>query len=260
MLSALTLVAAMMVAPHSAATPEPTASESSAVESGTVESGAVESGTTVNCVVSASEVTWGFKESFRSYISGAIAQGEWQVSGDVSYTIPQFSFTGGEGSLSFDRSAGEIGYEGALRFVGHGGILDTTVANPRFVLGPERTATLFFDVTGDTMDEVAVNVPDVAFATVSWAENLSEVDEAQGTWRVDDADVILTAAGSDAFGTYPAGEILDPLSFWMTVAPGWFETEDSPLVWLIGGAAAVGAVLVSFAIWRVNKSRAQARQ
>lgn len=251
----LTLVAAMMVAPYSAATLEPTASESSAMESG-----AVESGTTENCVVSASEVTWGFKESFRSYISGAIAQGEWQVSGDVSYTIPQFSFTGGEGSLSVDRSAGEIGYEGALRFVGHGGILDTTVANPRFVLGPERTATLFFDVTGDTMDEEAVNVFDVAFATVSWAENLSEVDEAQGTWRVDDADVVLTAAGSDAFGTYPAGEILDPLSFRVTVTPGCFETEGSQLVWLIGGAAAVGAVLVGFAIWRVNKSRGQARQ
>jgi hypothetical protein len=255
MLRVLTLVAAMMVAPHSAATLEPTASESSAVESG-----AVESGTTEDCVVSSSEVSWGFKESFRAYISGAIAQGEWQVSGDVSYTIPQFSFTGGEGSLSVDRSAGEIGYEGALRFVGHGGILDTTVANPRFVLGPERTATLFFDVTGDTMDEVAVNVFDVAFATVSWAENLSEVDEAQGTWRVDDADVVLTAAGSDAFGTYPAGEILDPLSFRVTVTPGCFETEGSQLVWLIGGAAAVGAVLVGCAIWRVNKSRGQARQ
>ena len=245
MLRALTLVAAIILAPHAAVTPETTAPQSS---------------TTETCVVSSSEVTWGFKESFRAYVSGAIAQGEWQVSGDVSYTIPQFSFTGGGGSLSPDRSSGEIGYEGSLRFVGHGGILDTTVANPRFVLGPERTATLFFDVTGDTMDEVAVNVSDVAFATVSWAENLSEVDEAQGAWRVDDAQVILTAAGSDAFGTYPAGEILDPLSFRMTVTPGCFETEGLGLLWLIGGGAAVGAVLVGFAIWRVNKSRAQARQ
>ena len=37
------------------------------------------------CEVREVTITWGFKESFRSYISGAIAEGSWQTSGDVGY-------------------------------------------------------------------------------------------------------------------------------------------------------------------------------
>ena len=49
------------------------------------------------CEVQDVSITWGFKESFRSYISGSIAQGSWEASGDVGYEIPHFTLTGGTG-------------------------------------------------------------------------------------------------------------------------------------------------------------------
>ena len=211
------------------------------------------------CEVQDVSITWGFKESFRSYISGSIAQGSWEVSGDVGYEIPHFTLTGGTGHVNAARDEGIVAFEGGIVFSGHDGILETSLQNPELIIIGSREATLMFDVTGDTMEEVSVNQPDVPFATVTWGRGAENVVPSDGVWSVEGAQVVLTQQGSDAFGTYPAGEKMDPLSFRFEVAPGCLE--EGTIGWIPGGVAAlaVGASALALAIQRGRRSRGQER-
>ena len=193
-------------------------------------------------------ITWGFKESFRSYISSSIANGSWEVSGEVVYEIPEFTFTGGSGFLAPDRSLGEVGFTGGIVFSGHDGILETSLQNPELVVTGPSQATLVLDVTGDTMEEVSVNQRDVDFASVTWDGSVETVDADQGVWRVVDAEVTLTQEGSEAFGTYPAGEVLDPMSFTLSLTPGCLEDEGPSIWWIPGGVVAIAAGLSALAL------------
>jgi len=211
------------------------------------------------CEVQDVSITWGFKESFRSYISGSIAQGSWEASGDVGYEIPHFTLTGGTGHVNAARDEGIVAFEGGIVFSGHDGILETSLQNPELIIIGSREATLMFDVTGDTMEEVSVNQPDVPFATVTWGRGAENVVPSDGVWSVEGAEAVLTQEGSDAFGTYPAGEKMDPLSFRFEVAPGCLE--EGAIWWIPGGVAAlaVGASALALAIQRGRRSRGQER-
>jgi len=211
------------------------------------------------CEVQDVSITWGFKESFRSYISGSIAQGSWEASGDVGYEIPHFTLTGGTGHVNAARDEGIVAFEGGIVFSGHDGILETSLQNPELIIIGSREATLMFDVTGDTMEEVSVNQPDVPFATVTWGRGAENVVPSDDVWSVEGAQVVLTQEGSDAFGTYPAGEEMDPLSFRLEVAPGCLE--EGAIWWIPGGVAAlaVGASALALAIQRGRRSRGQER-
>ncbi len=200
------------------------------------------------CAVEDVSITWGFKESFRSYISSSIANGSWEVSGDVGYEIPEFTFTGSSGFLAPDRSLGEVGFTGGIVFSGHDGILETSVQNPELVVTGPREATLVLDVTGDTMEEVSVNQQNVDFASVTWDGSWETVDADQGVWRVVDAEVTLTQVGSEAFGTYPAGEVLDPMSFTLSLTPGCLEDDGPSIWWIPGGVVAIAAGLSALAL------------
>ena len=209
-----------------------------------------------SCDVHDVSVTWGFKESFRSYISGSIAQGSWAVSGDVGYEIPHFTFTGGEGYVLPDRGTGTVEFDGELLFEGHGGILQTSLSHPTIVFHGSREATLVLDVVGDTMEEVSVNQAEVPFAVMSWSRDQESVDSESGHWVIEQAQVTLTDEGSDAFGTYPAGENMDPLSLELTVEPGCLSSGQFAW-WVPGGAVALAALgaAVGVAIRRGRKSR-----
>ena len=200
------------------------------------------------CAVEDVSITWGFKESFRAYISSSIANGSWEVSGDVGYEIPEFTFTGSSGFLAPDRSLGEVGFTGGIVFSGHDGILETSLQNPELVMTGPREATLVLDVTGDTMEEVSVNQQNVDFASVTWDGSWETVDADQGVWRVVDAEVTLTQVGSEAFGTYPAGEVLDPMSFTLSLTPGCLEDDGPSIWWIPGGVVAIAAGLSALAL------------
>ena len=213
------------------------------------------------CQVQDVSITWGFKESFRSYISSSIANGSWEVSGDVGYEIPEFTFTGGSGFLTPDRGSGEITFTGGIIFSGHDGILTTSLQNPEVVITGPRQATLVLDVTGDTMEEVSVDQENVDFASVTWDRASETVEADRGVWSVANAEVILTEAGSEAFGTYPAGAVMDPLSFTLSLTPGCLDEGNSGVWWIPGGvfALAVGAGALVFATRRGRKSRGPER-
>src|SRR5690606_13834026 len=60
------------------------------------------------CQVTGGELTWGVKEAFRSYISGAIANGEWTVSDGAGYETPSFSFSEPTGEIDAETGEGSV--------------------------------------------------------------------------------------------------------------------------------------------------------
>lgn len=215
------------------------------------------------CAVEASSLTWGFKESFRSYLSGSIANGEWTVADGATYETPTFGWTAGEGTYDPATGEGVLAFQGSIEFTGHGGILDTIVANPVIEFVDADSAVLLLDVSGTTQDGTPVDAADVEFADIDLAAATVTQDGAVLT--VTDAPATLSAPGAAAFGTYPAGEQLDPLSFTMTLdetcvaatpfAP--LETGSSDLgwlAWLILGVVVLG-VAAGVAIWRLRARR-----
>jgi hypothetical protein len=166
------------------------------------------------CPVDAATLTWGFKESFRSYISGSIANGEWTVADGATYTTPEFGWSDGKGA--YDPDGGLVQFPGSVNFTGHGGILNTTIASPQLRFIDEDTAVLLLDVSGTTQDGAAVDQQDVEFVELDLA---GAVERADGSLTVTDAPAVLTSAGAAAFGTYPAGEEFDPVSFTLALDP-----------------------------------------
>jgi len=185
----------------------------------------------VGCVVESGDITWGFKESFRSYISGTIANGEWLVADGATYETPNFGFSGATGGYDAAAASGLVSFPGSITFTGHGGILNTTVANPQLRFDDESTATLLLDVTGTTQEGETVSQSAVEFVTIDLAA--ASVTDEDGVVTITDAPTVLTEQGSAAFGTYEAGEAFDPITVSFTTvdcaaAPAVEPAEVTP--------------------------------
>lgn len=173
------------------------------------------------CVVDGASLNWGFKESFRTYIEG-IAAGGWELT-DVVYDYPDYVWSPGAGSLDVDSATGLVTYGGTIEFTGHDGALDTTLANARLELAGD-TGYLVFDVSGTTQGGDAVEQTGVRFAEFALPE-LSVTDSAI---VLDAVPSTLTEAGAAAFGTYAAGEALDPISAVIPVEAECGEAVAAP--------------------------------
>jgi len=191
-----------------------------------------------SCAVTDAAITWGFKESFRSYISGSIANGKWEVADGATYSVPNFGFADGAGS--FDGTSGTIAFPGSITFTGHEGILNTTVANPTVRLDGD-TAILSLDVSGTTQEGEEVSAKGVEFVSL----DISGATTADGVVTITDAPATLTAAGAAAFGTYETGEAFDPVTLTFTtpadcgavVAP--VDSSGEPTATATDGAAPI---------------------
>jgi hypothetical protein len=160
---------------------------------------------------------WGIKASFRTYIRGPIATGDYTTAGGASENSDgtiHFPATGG----SFDAASGETTVQlgGSVHFTGHAGALDMTVTEPRVVFDGEGAGTLYADVVSKSLDGAAlVSYPDVAFAAL----DPSAVSAVPGTDAMSWTGIpaALTAAGAPAFASfYPVGQVLDPLNLSIT--------------------------------------------
>lgn len=163
------------------------------------------------CVVDAASLDWGFKESFRTYIEG-IAAGGWEPA-DVAYEYPEFVWSAGKGAVDAEARTGLVTYGGSIRFTGHDGALDTTLANARVELAGD-TGYLVFDVSGTTRAGEPVTAAGIRFAEFS----VPDLEATADGLVLDALPATLTDAGAAAFGTYAAGEELDPVSAVLPVA------------------------------------------
>jgi hypothetical protein len=205
------------------------------------------------CPVRSWEMTWGFKESFRSYLSGTIARGGWDTAGNITYDTPTFFLTGSSGFVNPEGDRGEISGFGRIDFTGHDGFLNQRVSAPRLVIESSSRAGLYFAVSGDTQEGVSVEEVSVRFAEVTIRRY--SVDPGAGLWAVLGAPVVLTEEGSAAFGTYPAGEMLDPMDLVIRVAPGCLERDNLVALWLVGGGGVFALSVISVLVWRRVQER-----
>ncbi|MFT4212467.1 MAG: HtaA domain-containing protein, partial [Microbacterium sp.] len=162
--------------------------------------------------VSGATLEWGFKQSFLSYITGAIANGNIATSGVSTNDSNEFVWSNGSGTYDIDTQTGEVSYSGSVHFTGHDGALDITLSNPRIVVTGETTATLYLDVVSKGYNGSAdVDETDVPFATLTLPAGV-QADDGAITWT--DAAAVLTSDGATAFaGFYSAGTVLDPVTF-----------------------------------------------
>jgi hypothetical protein len=220
------------------------------------------------CEVGAATLTWGFKESFRAYIDGSIANGEWTVADGATYETPAFGFTSDGGRFDPRGPFGQVDFPGSVRFTGHGGVLDTTIANPALLFrGGEDDALLLLDVSGPTMEGDEVEVTATPFVTVDLSgQDLTPVD---GVVTIDGAPTTLTGDGEAAFPNYPAGTEFDPISATFDVgdcdltgqpiggdASGDGQPRNLALVvtlFVIVSVTSVGGILALFLVRRARR-------
>lgn len=183
-----------------------------------------------------------------------MAHGGWDLT-DVEYAYPEFVWAGGSGTVDEDAANGLITLGGTIAFHGHDGALKTNLNDARLEFSGD-TGYLVFDITGTTQDGTVVHEPGVRFAEFT----LVDVAAVDDTIVLDAIPASLTAAGSAAFGTYPAGEALAPVSATIpvnadcgvaaeVVPPVKATRIDQPSApvwpWILGGGLIILALAVA---------------
>jgi hypothetical protein len=186
-----------VVAPAAAVTPEAPAPVAAAQP------------TCVARAVSDATLDWGLKTSFRTYISGGIANGSWTLAG-VTYEGGQYGWSGGKGTFNPDETRGLVRYSGTVSFTGHDGVLNLVLSNIAIRVTSATQATLIADVHSTDMKGTPSDYSGVSFATIA----LGGGTASGSAFSVDGAATALTADGAKAFaGFYETGTALDPISF-----------------------------------------------
>ena len=156
--------------------------------------------------IKSANLGWGVRDSFRNYVRGGIANGSWELNG-TSYSSDAFNWSNGTGT--FKGGKGSISFSGSVRFTGHHGILDTTIANPRLEING-NSGTLYATMTSNDPSGKATNYGEVALLKV----DLSGLQSSADAVSVNGAATTLTTEGAKAFaGFYEAGKDMAPLSF-----------------------------------------------
>ena len=148
---------------------------------------------------------WGFKQSFRSYVTG-MAKGT-IVAADGATQAPDngpFTFTGGTGTYDTGTHATDTAFKGNVLFSSTAHGFAIKLADVK-VLTAGTTGSIQADVTlnGTTQDDIAVAALDLSKVAPGQGEG--------GAMVFKDIPAALTAEGAKAFnGMYKEGDALDP--------------------------------------------------
>ena len=184
----------------------------------------------------------------------------------ASYATPSFGWADGSGAYDAETGEGLVSFTGSITFTGHGGILNTTVADPRLRLDGDGAAHLILDVSGTTQEGVAIDEQDVEFLELE-----VETDTSGDELVITSTTAVLTAAGAEAFGTYPQGEQFDPITVGFDAgdcAAAPVATPDQPaevdpqpassntswILWALLAALAVIVAVVAVVLVRRRKT------
>lgn len=149
------------------------------------------------------QLAWGIRSSFVSYVGNRLPDGNVETGNGVTQSGDVFTWTNGTGEVS-SAGQGTWSFNGFVRFTGHGGVLDTSISNPRIQLDGSGGGALIVDVRSKDMNGVDVSGNGMIFAQLRF----TSLSSTGGT-----ATTTLTADGSRALNSmYPAGEAMDPLT------------------------------------------------
>lgn len=284
-------IAALLLSAAPAVAATPAASVATDTTATAAATALAASATVDACTITSASLVWGFKESFRSYISGSIAKGQWETIDGASYETPVFTWNVATGEIAPDAASGAIAFTGGIHFSGHSGLLDSTVSNPTLVIDSAGHAQVLLDISGVSMENAlaGVTTPDVltqiAFVDVDLAAATTATTDGVLTLAVTDAPTAITQAGYDAFGNYETGSAFDPISIQLTAdcpveaepapeTPAVDESADvdaaapeaddaeGPALWpfVAGGIALVVAAAAAVLLTRRRANRADAMQ
>lgn len=187
-------------------------------------------------------LNWGFKASFRTYVSMgngnppiAVSNGA-SINADGTFAFPS---TGG----SYDAATGEANatYGGTVVFSYPAHFFTITLANPTVsISGGAATLKADVNLASAAAEPVQVTQATIATLTTSGSNPAAGADGVTGTALA----ATLTAAGASAFnGFYAAGEPLDPLSFTAATSGGGQPGAPSVAVTPVTGVDPAGATL-----------------
>lgn len=150
-------------------------------------------------------VDWGVRRTFREYVTGPIAKGEWKLSAGAQDGGALFRFPRGKGTYDAKKGTLTADFAGAVRFTGEHG-LDLTLAGVAVEIEDGKgTLTADVDGKGDRATTLK-NAPLITFPA-------KELRPKDGLVSLTEVPSKLTAEGAKAFGgMYKAGSAMDPLS------------------------------------------------
>jgi iron complex transport system substrate-binding protein len=149
-------------------------------------------------------LNWGIGLKFTTYIQSSIAKGKVTTNG-VNFSNSIFGFTGGSGEFNVKDSMGEISLPGSIRFVGHSGILDSTISNIKLRISNSTSGILYADYSAKDMDGKQTSGRNVAFASVGFNSSVQN-----NVLVISGTRTTLLNGGTNLFaGNYKAGEALE---------------------------------------------------
>jgi len=158
--------------------------------------------------VAGGSMSWAISTSFNSYVTGSIAKGAISVGNGATRSGGVFWFGQSEtSSFSPSTGTGTVSYSGSVRYFGHEGALDVTIANPQVRITSPTSASMYVTSGGRQ----------VQFATLGLGA--AQRSEANGAVTFTNAPATLTAAA--------VSQVL-----------GGFSTTLAPVTFTIGAPAA----------------------
>ncbi|WP_432252056.1 HtaA domain-containing protein [Streptomyces sp. HNM1019] len=146
-------------------------------------------------------VDWGVRRTFREYVTGPVAKGEWRLSDGAQDGGALFRFRGGKGTYDERRNTLRATFQGRIGFRGKD--LDLALSGVSVRVADGR-GTLAADVTRD-----GSTAGDVPLATFKAAQLRAQ----KGLIAVTESPATLTTRGAEVFGgLYRAGTAMDPVS------------------------------------------------
>ncbi len=145
---------------------------------------------------------WGVRRTFREYVSGSIAKGEWKLADGAEDGGALFRFTEGAGTFDEKKQTLDAKFKGSVRFTGEHG-LDLELSSLA-VESKDGKATLYADVASADFDKKQAALVTFEAKALKAADGLVTLTEVPSK---------LTADGAKAFGNmYKAGTEMDPVS------------------------------------------------
>jgi hypothetical protein len=169
--------------------------------------------------VTGGHLDWGVKESFRTYVTGPIAQGQIILNGGATQNADGTFRFPARATGNYDNATVLLssGYNGSVRFVGHAGALDMTIYDIKVNKTSSTVGVIIADVISRSLEDGQFyTYNDINFGDLNFTGKTPTVTETSVAWS--NVPAKLTQQGVPGFANfYQAGDDLDPVSPSLTI-------------------------------------------